>query len=460
MRYQLKIAGKHYRSIQQHLFPGDGKEAVAVALCGRYERDGISILLTHKIELIPHNECERDPNFVQWKTERIIPLLEQAEKQNLAILKIHSHPAGFPQFSKTDDESDGELFQSIFGWCEHDGVHASAVMVPDGGIFGRVFTPTMETFPISKISIVGDTIKIFEDGAATEDDFSLRTRQAFGDDTYQKLKQMKVGVIGCSGTGSPTIEQLVRLGVGTIVIIDPDHVEKKNLNRILNTTIDDAEKMRLKTDVLSDAINRIGLGTTVIKYNANIYDNREALDDLITSDAICGCVDSVDGRHLISQLTNFYLVPFFDLGVRLDADGSGGIKAITASVHYIQPGCSTLFSRKLYTSKRLADENLQRQSPEDFKELEKQGYVHNANVDRPAVISINMQISSMAINELLNRLHPFKDEAPENYAKVTMDYTGGCIMNEAESDFEQDVNSEKWMGRGDCRPFLRLIELQ
>ena len=62
--------------------------------------------------------------------------------------------------------------------------------------------------------------------------------------------------------------------------------------------------------------------------------------------------------------------------------------------------------------------------------------------------------------KLLNRLHPFKDEAPENYAKVTMDYTGGCIMNDAESDFEQDVNSEKWMGRGDCRPFLRLIELQ
>ncbi|NNT71572.1 ThiF family adenylyltransferase [Flavobacterium sp. IMCC34852] len=460
MRYQLKIAGKHFKSLQQHLFPGDGMEAVAVVLCGRYERDGISILLTHKIELIPHDECNRDPNFVHWKTERIIPLLEQAEKQNLAILKIHSHPAGYLQFSKTDDESDNELFQSVFGWCDYDGVHASAVMLPDGKVFGRIFTPTMETFPIDKISIAGDTIRIIENETVIEDDFSLRTRQTFGDATYQKLKQMKIGIIGCSGTGSPTIEQLVRLGVGTIVIIDPDIVENKNLNRILNTTIDDAEKARLKTDVLYDTVNRIGLGTTVIKYGTNIYDSREALDDLITCDAICGCVDSVDGRHLMSQLTNFYLVPYFDIGVRLDADGSGGIKAITASIHYIQPGCSTLFSRKLYTSKRLADENLRRQSPEDFKELEKQGYVHNANVDRPAVISINMQISSMAVNELLNRLHPFKDETPENYAKVTMDYTGGCIMNEAENDFEQDTNSEKWVGRGDCRPFLRLMELQ
>lgn len=459
MRYQLKIAGKHYKSLHQHLFPGDEKEAVAVVLCGRYERDGISVLLTHKIELIPHEECERDAQFVHWKTERIIPFLEQAEKNNLAILKVHSHPTGYPQFSKTDNKSDIELFQSVFGWCDYDGVHASAVMLPDGKIFGRVFTTTMETFPIHKISIASDIITIIEKELITEDDFSLRTRQAFGDATYQKLKNMKIGIIGCSGTGSPTIEQLVRLGVGTIVIIDPDIVEKKNLNRILNTTIDDAENSRFKTDVLHDVIHRIGLGTKVKSYNINIYDSREALDDLITSDVIFGCVDSVDGRHLISQLANFYLVPYFDLGVRLDADGIGGIKGITASIHYIQPGCSSLFSRKLYTAKRLGDENLQRQSPEDFKELEKQGYVHNANVDRPAVISINMQISSMAVNELLNRLHPFKDEFPENYAKVTMDYTGGCIMNEAEKDFETDVNSEKWVGRGDYRPFLRLMEL-
>ena len=106
MHYQLRIAGRHYNSLQQHLFPGDGKEAVAVAICGRYEKDGISILLTHKIELIPHNECDRDANFVNWKTERIIPFLELAEKENMAILKIHSHPGGYMKFSDIDDVSE------------------------------------------------------------------------------------------------------------------------------------------------------------------------------------------------------------------------------------------------------------------------------------------------------------------------------------------------------------------
>lgn len=459
MHYQLRIAGRHYNSLQQHLFPGDGKEAVAVAICGRYEKDGISILLTHKIELIPHNECDRDANFVNWKTERIIPFLELAEKENMAILKIHSHPGGYMKFSDIDDVSDNELFKSVFGWCDHDGVHASAVMVPEGKIFGRVFTPDLKTYPIEKISIAGDYIKIFEDQQIFEDDFSIRTRQAFGDATYQTLKQMKVGVIGCSGTGSPTIEQLVRLGVGTIVIIDPDTVEMKNLNRILNTTYEDAERSKFKTDVIGSTISKIGLGTKVIKFNSNLYDCRESLEELISCDTIFGCVDSVDGRHLISQLTNFYLIPYFDLGVQLNADGKGGINSIVASIHYIQPGCSTLFSRKLYTPERLYNDNLLRQNAKDFEELEKQGYVHNANVDRPAVISINMQISSIGINEFLNRLHNFKDEAAENYAKITMDFCGGCLINESEKEFEQDVISEKWAGRGDCRPFLRLIEL-
>ncbi len=460
MQYQLKLSGKHHKQLQQHLFPGDGKEAVAVALCGRYERDGISILLTHTLELIPHNECKRDKDFIRWKTERIIPLLEKAEKYNMGILKIHSHPGGFPKFSEIDDVSDNEFFKSVFGWCEHNGVHGSAVMLPGGKIFGRVFTPDLSNFSIDKVSIAGDVIEIWSKAAINvPDEFSLRTIQAFGDGTYSKLKGLKVAVIGCSGTGSPTIEQLVRLGVGCIVLIDPDKIEKKNINRILNTTVEDAKSQHYKVDVLATAIKRMGIGIEVIVYRHNLYDSNEAIEELITCDVIFGCLDSVDGRHLISQLCNFYLIPYFDLGVRLDADGTGGIETIIASVHYTQPGCSTLLSRGLYTTQRLFDDGLLRQDPDEFTKREKQGYVHNANVDRPAVISINMLISSVAVTELLNRLHPFKDETPNNYAKVMIDYCGGCIENVAEEIFPVDAIAEGWAGRGDCKPFLRMPEL-
>ncbi len=461
MHYQLRISGKHYQILQHHLFPGDGKEAVAVVLCGRHEQDGLSILLTHKIKLIPHEECKRDEDYINWKTDCIVPLLEEAEKSNMAILKIHSHPGGYEQFSDIDNESDSSLFTSVFGWCDSDSVHASAIMLPTGEIFGRVFTPNMESQSFNKVSVAGHQIMIWDnDKDIQSDDFSVRTVQAFGEGTYSMLKKLKIGVIGCSGTGSPTIEQLSRLGIGTLVIVDPDIVEKKNLNRILNTTIEDAKLKRYKTEVLESAINKFGLGTKVITFNRNLYDSKDSLLELITCDIIIGCVDSVDGRHLISQLTNFYHIPYFDLGVRLKADGKGNIDAIVASINYLQPGLSTLLSRGLYDTERLRAEGMQRQNPNEYTELLKQKYISGIDVDRPAVISINMQISSMAMIELLNRLHVFKDEKPDQYAKVMIDYCGGCIENTSEEDLKIDEYASKWAGRGDCMPFLRMTDLK
>ena len=62
---------------------------------------------------IPYGECKvRTPDRITWSTQRLIPLLEEASKRDLAILKIHSHPGGYPQFSSVDDEADADLFNS------------------------------------------------------------------------------------------------------------------------------------------------------------------------------------------------------------------------------------------------------------------------------------------------------------------------------------------------------------
>jgi hypothetical protein len=461
MQNQLRLSGKHYQQLKMHLFPGDDKEAVAVALCGRHEAAGVSILLTHQMELIPYKECEREEDFVRWKTDRIMPFLEEVEKRNMAIVKIHCHPGGYPAFSEIDDRSDAELFPSVFDWSETTGVHGSAVMLPDGKIFGRVFTRDQQCFPLDKISVAGDQIHTwFHTDDHQVDAFAVRTIQAFGEGTYNKLKRMKIGVIGCSGTGSPTIEQLVRLGVGELVIVDPDFIEEKNLNRILNSTMKQVWSKQKKVQALKETIEAIGLRTKVTVYDKNLYESPEALLDLISCDLLFGCVDSVDGRHLLLQLTNFYHLPYFDLGVRLIADGKGNVDTIVASVHYIQPGCSTLLSRKMYDSERLRAEATKRQNPNTYEQLLKEKYIQGIDVDRPAVISINMQISALAINEFLNRIHLFKDDAPDRYAKVMIDFCGSCIDNEAEEKFEQDAYAHRWAGRGDCRPFLRMIELE
>lgn len=461
MELQLRISGLHHEVLKQHLLPADGREAVAVALCGRYNSGDEKMLMVHDLTLIPHNECyTREWDLLCWPTQRIVPYFERISKTDLAILKIHSHPGGYEKFSNVDDTSDHEFFDSVFGWATTNEPHASAVMLPEGKIFGRFFFDDLHHAPIDCVSIAGDVIHHYKKGNShIIDEFALRTVQAFGEKTYQALKSMKVAVVGCSGTGSPTIEQLVRLGIGKIVLIDPDTVEFKNLNRILHTTAENAKNHTPKVEVIAKAITAIGLGTEVISFQTNLYNSIEALKSLIACDAVFGCMDSVDGRHLLNQLCSFYLIPYFDLGVKLEADGNGGIEKMCATVHYIQPGKSSLLTRGQYTMEDVRAAGQYRKNSDEYENLKKEAYIKNINVNNPAVISVNMQIASHAINEFLNRIHPYKCVHPNQYAAGTIDITEGYIVNVPESDFKTDSYLGKKIGRGDMVPFIEMPEL-
>lgn len=458
MQYQLRISENHRSQLYDHLFPGDGKEAVAVALCGHHIRETGVVLLVHKLHLIPHEKCERHQNYVHWKTEVIIDDLEEADSMNLSLIKFHSHPTGYSQFSELDDESDGKLFPSVYGWVEGNQPHASCVMLPSRKFFGRVVDVNGKFHTIDIISIIGDRILSWsQEMPVVDQEVNLRNQQTLGDKTIQLLKKMKIGVVGASGTGSPTIEQLARLGVGELVIIDPDKVEKKNLNRILNTHLQHAKRKEYKVDVLKDAIEKFGFGTNVHAIRENLYDSLDAIDHLISCDMIFGCVDSVDGRHLLNQISTFYLVPYLDMGVKLDADGKGGINQINGAIHWIKPGGSSLLTRGVYNSNALEAAALMRQNPEEYERRAKEKYIVNLPVESPAVIPINMLVSSYAVLEFLDRIHPLKANEADERSINWLLITEGMIIQEKES--EVDHYLKKRVGRGDIKPFLEMPEL-
>ncbi|MEX8504047.1 MAG: ThiF family adenylyltransferase, partial [Leptothrix ochracea] len=139
--------------------------------------------------------------------------------------------------------------------------------------------------------------------------------------------------------------------------------------------------------------------------------------ELSQCDLIFGCMDSVDGRHILNKVASYYLIPYIDMGVRIDADGKGGIDSINGAVHYIQPGGSSLLSRGIYTQEGLDAAMMHRYTPELYKERAKQGYIKGVRVDQPAVISVNMHIASLAFNEFLARINPFRVEPNSNYAQ-------------------------------------------
>lgn len=458
--YSLRMSGRQHAALLAHLFPGDGNEAVAVALCGRRVGPAGVTLLVHKLFPVPYADCPvREPDRVTWRTDALVPVLEDAAKRGFAVLKIHSHPGGYDRFSRFDDASDHELFQSVFGWFDSDLPHGSAVMLPGGRVFGRAALPGNVLTPFTRVAVAGDDLHFWDSGSRRPADVGealLRNRQLFGEGTMRRLKNLSVAVVGYSGTGSFVVEALARLGAGRLVIVEYDVVEEKNLNRILNSTREDAEAKRPKAEVAIRAIAAMGLGTEVEIVAANLI-RPETIRLVAGCDVLFGCVDSVEARHVMNKLAAFYLLPYFDLGVRLDADGKGGIDQACGSGHYLQPGGSSLHSRGVYTMEEVRAEGLKRTDPAAYAGLLKEGYVRGVRVDRPAVISVNMLVAGIAVNDFLARLHPFRLDPNEEFATQTVSLTQGEYMRLADGDpcpmFAGKV------GRGGVRPLLEMPEL-
>ena len=286
--------------------------------------------------------------------------------------------------------------------------------------------------------------------------FAQRHAQLFGSGTTRRLREMSAAVIGCSGTGSPVIEQLARLGIGRLVLVDPDHVEEKNLNRILNAKREDAYLKRPKVEVMARAIAAMGFGTELEIFQQDLA-TPEAIKAVAECDVIFGCMDGVEGRHLLNRLAAFYVLPYFDLGVGLEADGLGGIREACGAVHYIRPDGSTLQDRRVYTTDQLKAAGLRRTDPKAYREQVRAGYLRGVNEDRPAVISINMQMASVAINEFLARLHPYRLDDNADSAVVRTSFIQGTEYREREA--MPSGTFFPHIGKGDVRPLLSMPEL-
>lgn len=459
----LAMSGKHRAQLRQHLFPGDGKEAVAIALCGQAVGVRRSQLLVHEVVLVPYDACRvREPDAVAWAVETVLPALNRAMKKKLTVVKFHSHPGGYPEFSRYDDESDQSFFSAVDNVLDNIDMRGSVVMLPDQRFFGRHVRDGLLGEPIDLFRIAGDDFEFSRRGDHGLDEseppeHAIRLIQTFGEGTYRTLRHLRIGVVGASGTGSIVLEQLARNCVGELVPTDPDHLERKNLNRVLNARGSDADKKRLKVERACEAILEMDLGTKVCPLPNDISD-RDTILALGECDILFGCTDSVDGRHILNKIASHFLIPLIDMGVRVDADGKGNVDQVTGAVHTVLPGGSSLMSRGVYSQADLDAAFMKKHEPDRYKEMVKAGYVKGADVDRPAVISLNMLVAAYAVNELLARLTPYRVDPNAEFAQRRISLSDP-LASSHQDDGETCAAFAKRIGFGANEPLLGIMDL-
>ena len=120
------------------------------------------------------------------------------------------------------------------------------------------------------------------------------------------LHQSHAAVVGCGGLGGYIIEELVRLGVLHLTVIDSDIVEESNLNRQLFAL--ETNLGQKKTEAAGERIRSVNSEASVIYYSERLTaENAESL--LHGCDLVFDAVDNIPTRLLLEAVCEKLRLP-------------------------------------------------------------------------------------------------------------------------------------------------------
>ena len=288
-----------------------------------------------------------------------------------------------------------------------------------------------------------------------EHDVFARQALAFGQELNARLQGMRIGIVGCGGTGSATAVLLARLGVGQLVLFDNDIVEATNLNRLYGARRADADAMRPKVEVVAREIAEMGIGTRVVPMRGWVG-NPTFRDALKFCDVIFGCTDDHDGRLLLNRLAYFYLIPVLDMGLAIEPHAGGeGMRDLSGRVTVLTPGAPCLLCRHIVDPVTARDEDLKRHNPEEHERRKREAYVRGAGNPAPAVVTFTTATACLAVDELIQGLTGFRGLEGWGWQRtrrfdLMQDRKPGAIQ---EPHCPICVETGYW-GRADVQPFL------
>ncbi|MFH2113900.1 MAG: ThiF family adenylyltransferase, partial [Spirochaetota bacterium] len=131
--------------------------------------------------------------------------------------------------------------------------------------------------------------------------YDERTRILLGDADANRLAAARICVFGLGGVGAAAAMDLVRVGVGTLLVIDFDEVQESNLNRLYFGY--QAAIGQAKTDAFIEAAMQINPGIHIQKLDALVRGAEMAQRVPDGCDYYLDCIDTLNPKvNLIAEL--------------------------------------------------------------------------------------------------------------------------------------------------------------
>jgi molybdopterin/thiamine biosynthesis adenylyltransferase len=373
--------------------------------------------------------------------------ISHAINHNAGLLFVHSHPD--PRFpvglSPTDVNAIhalGEEFARLI-----DGPFGAIVISPNGWA-GVLWTPA-GLVHIDRIWSVGRNLQLLSPPQPGKDSpLDARQRDALGI-IHDRVRILRVGVVGAGGLGSPMAEQVVRMGAREALLVDPDRLDTpSNVRRVLGSTVRDMERHPppFKVDIVGDHLESLGFDVVVRRIPADVRTER-AYRALLDMDVVLNGTDTHGSRAMVNELASTYLLPVIDVGVRVSARGDARLAGLVAEVRVLTPTTPCLWCRGTINADMIRIENL---PAAEREQLRREGYAPDTmGAPVPSVMALTMLGSSMATCALLTLLSEDGAVVPPGYI---MDGFHGDAFFLPPHDPADGCRCQRRLGLGDTSP--------
>jgi len=256
---------------------------------------------------------------------------------------------------------------------------------------------------------------------------------------------LRVGVVGLGSVGCIIAEALARIGVNSVVLIDPDKVEEHNLDRLLYGAADDID--RYKVDVASEMMKKHSTAENIsVKTLPMSVHHEQAYCEALDCDFLFSCVDRPVARDVLNFIAFAHLIPVVDGGVAVTVNKGSEFYAHWRS-HLVTPYHQCLRCNKQYTTSDVVTElDGSLDNPAYINNLPKEQRGGNQNV-----FPFSLSVASMEINMMI-RYITSQDWWPEVQQQDYHFLTGSIRINSQKCNENCVFQKERMAAGNECRP--------
>ena len=428
--HRITLRGSHDRELQEWLSGHpEGHERGAIVLFRRLARivhgqpASDRFLAVEIINMTGDWVLDSSATHLRINMRKLPEIYCRCEAADLVLGFVHNHPMNeHPNFSALDDTNEQNILKGLSG-CKGERSFLVAMVLKNGMWHARIrkgIKPD-EILPVRHIGVVGDKIRLHGIDVPLESAEILKRQEAaFGKPFNAMLRSLRVAVVGVGGTGSPVATLLARAGVGELILIDGDVLDKTNMNRVRGYRIKDAGKSKAKT--LAKFIKGLGLDVRVSAIDENLGESGEAVDALSSADIVFGCTDDSLGRDLMNQAMYYYAQAYIDVGltgfVDLDKEGYPYLRDHQGRISCILPECGAcLRCQRVVTDQKLRYEQAIKDNPElvklDPATLKRDYYLVGGGEQAPGVGPFTSATADIGIATFMDLLRPYRDISTE-----------------------------------------------